>query len=83
MVSFVVQADSSLHELRMFVAAVIMDIQVRKSDLCYNCRGNRWAISNAATQEDACKLKLEMPIDFQPLSCRDLERICLTATIDI
>ncbi len=83
MVSFVVQADSSLHELGMFVAAVIMDIQVRKSDLCYNCRGNRWAISNAATQEDACKLKLEMPIDFQPLSCRDLERICLTATIDI
>jgi len=42
MVSFVVQADSSLHELGMFVAAVIMDIQVRKSDLCYNCRGNRW-----------------------------------------
>ena len=73
LVSFVVQADSRLHELRMVVAAVIMDVKVQKSDLSYDCRGDRWAISNAATQGDACKV----PIDFQPLSCSDLKRICL------
>lgn len=70
-VSFVVQADCSLHELQMVVAGVIMDIKVQKSDLCHDCRGDRWAISKAATQGNACTV----PTDFQPLSCRDLERI--------
>jgi len=73
-VSFVVQADSSLRELRMVVPfQVIVNIELQKSDLCYDCRGDNWAVSKAATQGIACKV----PTDFQPPSCRDLRRMCL------
>ncbi len=73
LVSFVVKADSSLRELRMVATlSVTINIQVQKSDLCYECYGNRWTISNAATQGVACKV----PKDFQPFSCHDLKRMC-------
>ncbi len=73
LVSFVVKADSSLRELRMVVAlGVTINIEVQKSDLCYNCCGNSWAISKAATQGIACK----MPKDFQPISCHNLKGMC-------
>ena len=73
LVSFVVKADSSLRELRMVATLrVTINIQVQKSDLCYECYGNRWTISNAATQGVACKV----PKDFQPFSCHDLKRMC-------
>ena len=73
LVSFVVKADSSLRELRMVVTLrVTINIQVQKSDLCYECHGNRWTISNAATQGVACKV----PKDFQPISCHDLKGLC-------
>ena len=45
LVSFVVQADSSLHELRMVIAEVMIDVKVQKSDLCYDCRGKRWGLA--------------------------------------
>ena len=73
LVSFVVKADSSLCELRMVVGKrVNINIEVQKSDLCYNCCGHDWAISKAAIQGVACK----MPKDFQPLSCHDLAGLC-------
>lgn len=66
-VSFVVKADSCLHELRMAVASMInINIELQKSDLRYDCRGSRWAISNAGTQGFACKVLK----DFQSLELR-------------
>lgn len=70
LVSFVVKADSSLHELQIVVAkSVTINIELQKSDLSYNCCGKCWAITKAATPGAVC----EMPEDFQPISCHDLK----------